>query len=167
MTSLLVAQGENTAIYRFSQDGVSINLAAHTTSGGDAQGDTLSGIQNLWGSQTGNDTLTGDSADNAFFEQGGHNMLTGGAGRDTFAFDGLLTGTNTITDFHIGEDKLAIVGNDTLQDLHFTQTNAGTVVTFDNTSGSILLSGVNAQDLQAHALTDIVFTQTTDPIFHV
>lgn len=164
---LVGGAGENTAIYRFSHDGVSINLAAHTANGGDAQGDSLFGIQSLWGSQSGSDTLIGNSTDNAFFEQGGNNVLTGGAGHDTFAFDGLLTGTNTVTDFHIGEDKLAIVGNDSLQDLHFTQTTAGTVVTFDNTSGSILLSGVNAQDLQAHASTDIVFTQTTDPIFHV
>ena len=50
----------------------------------------------------------------------------------------ILTGNNLITDFHIGEDKLAIVGQigaHDLSDLHFTQISGGTLITLDNSSG--------------------------------
>ena len=54
-----------------------MSLAAGTASGGDAQGDTLSNIENLTGSGF-TDTLEGD---------GGNNVLTGGAGTDTVSYE--------------------------------------------------------------------------------
>ncbi|KGM29976.1 hypothetical protein P409_35845, partial [Inquilinus limosus MP06] len=42
--------GTDTADYAGSAAGVSVNLTAGTGAGGDAQGDTLSGIENLTGS---------------------------------------------------------------------------------------------------------------------
>jgi VCBS repeat-containing protein len=68
--------GTDTASYAGSGQGVTVDLAAGTASGGDAQGDTFSSIENLRGSAFG-DTLSGDSGDN---------VLEGGAGSDLFIF---------------------------------------------------------------------------------
>jgi Ca2+-binding RTX toxin-like protein len=158
--------GINTVSYENSQAGVYVNLETQSATGGDATGDTLANIQNIFGSATGNDVLTGSSGDNVFLEVGGSNVLTGGGGHDTFAFNSSLTGTNYITDFNVNDDKLAIFGDaNEAQHMQFTQTSMGTMVTFDNTSGSILLAGVNTADLMAHSSTDLFTAQSAD-IFH-
>ncbi len=157
--------GVNTLSYAMSSTGVVINLANATASGGDASGDVISNFQNVVGSGH-DDVLVGSNSNNLLFEQAGHDIMVGGGGQDTFAFSSFLTGTTMIADFHIGEDKLAIVGGDSMQDLHVTQTSGGTLITFDNTSGSILLAGVNAQSFVQHELTEVVFSQTMDPLMH-
>jgi Ca2+-binding RTX toxin-like protein len=86
--------GFDTADYRSSSAGVSINLAANSVSGGDAAGDVLNSIENLAGSDAA-DLLTGDSAANVLAGWGGNDVLDGAAGIDTL--DGgngsdLLTG---------------------------------------------------------------------------
>jgi|GEM_PF-5789124 len=70
--------GSDTASYAGSGSGVSVNLGAGTASGGDAEGDSLSSIENLTGSSH-DDTLVGD---------GGANVLSGGAGDDTLMSSG-------------------------------------------------------------------------------
>ncbi len=65
--------GDDTASYATSPGAVRVNLLTNTLSGGDAQGDTLLGIENLEGSAFA-DSLTGDT---------GNNLLNGGAGNDT------------------------------------------------------------------------------------
>ena len=55
--------GTDTASYASSVAGVTVNLATGTGSGGDADGDTLSGIENLDGSNQA-DRLTGDAGAN-------------------------------------------------------------------------------------------------------
>jgi Ca2+-binding RTX toxin-like protein len=62
----------DTASYAGSSAGVTVNLGTGAGTGGDAEGDLLSNIQNLLGSQWA-DALTGDS---------GINWLEGGAGAD-------------------------------------------------------------------------------------
>jgi len=83
--SLIGGDGTDTASYSTSASGVNVSLATGTGTGGDAQGDTLSGIENLTGSAYA-DTLTGDSGDNVLTGLGGNDTLTGGAGNDTFVF---------------------------------------------------------------------------------
>ena len=74
--------GTDTASYAGSNAGVTVNLKDNTASGGDAQGDSISGIENLVGSSK-NDSLTGDDA---YYVSGGlGNRLDGGAGNDTLA----------------------------------------------------------------------------------
>jgi Ca2+-binding RTX toxin-like protein len=86
--------GTNTADYSASVSAVTVNLASGTGTGGDAQGDQFSSIQNVTGS-AGNDTLIGNSAanhlsggagDDSLTGGGGKDLLTGGAGADTFVF---------------------------------------------------------------------------------
>lgn len=161
-------EGVNTVSYALSTEGVFVNLANSTASGGDATGDVISNFQNIYGSDH-NDVLVGSGGNNLFFEEAGRNLLVGGGGQDTFAFSSSLTGVNTIADFHIGEDKLAIVGEigaHNLSDLHFTQLGGGTLITFDHSSGGIILAGVNTQELLQHASTEIEFSQTLDPLLH-
>jgi Ca2+-binding RTX toxin-like protein len=112
--------GIDTASYYTGSVGVVINLAAVTGSGGEAEGDTLTGIENLSGSQ-GHDSLIGTSGANTL--QGwngndvlngaaGKDMLTGGAGSDRFVYGSLeqsVVGANAdrITDFgHAQGDKI-------------------------------------------------------------
>ncbi|MGO1076796.1 calcium-binding protein, partial [Inquilinus sp. CA228] len=73
--------GNDTASYYYATTGVSIDLGAHTASGGEAQGDVLTGIENLTGGQA-NDTLAGDAGANTLAGWNGNDVLRGGAGAD-------------------------------------------------------------------------------------
>ena len=81
--------GSDTAAYTMSDEGVTINLAhaqdasplTPGPSGGDAQGDTLMGIENLRGSMD-DDKLTGDPEANKLYGNQGDDELMGGAGND-------------------------------------------------------------------------------------
>ncbi|MGO4723170.1 MULTISPECIES: S8 family serine peptidase [unclassified Inquilinus] len=73
--------GNDSVLYSNSTVGVSVNLATNTASGGDAQGDRLSGFENAVGSAFA-DTLTGDGQTNIFYGGQGNDALTGGGGRD-------------------------------------------------------------------------------------
>ncbi len=88
----------DTASYAGSNAGVTVNLATGTHSGGHAQGDTLTLIENLNGSIH-NDNLTGDASANNLRGNAGNDMLTGNAGAD--ALDG---GANTDTASYAGSN---------------------------------------------------------------
>lgn len=72
---------QDVASYETSTSRVFVNLAAETASGGDAEGDTLTGIEGLIGSDQA-DQLTGDTLDNEIDGGGGQDDLVGGAGND-------------------------------------------------------------------------------------
>ncbi len=74
--------GVNMAEYATSGAAVNVNLTTGVNTGGDAQGDTLTNIQNLTGS-THNDTLTGDAGANVIYGGTGSDAIYGGAGNDT------------------------------------------------------------------------------------
>lgn len=74
--------GIDIASYHLSNIGVSVSLAANAASGGEAEGDTFIGIENLNGS-TGNDLLTGDAGANGLDGDLGNDTLNGGLGDDT------------------------------------------------------------------------------------
>ena len=74
--------GTDTASYAGSNAGVTVNLNTGTHSGGHAQGDTLTNIENLTGSAH-NDTLTGDPNANTLHGNDGNDTLSGNAGDDT------------------------------------------------------------------------------------
>ena len=73
--------GQDLASYFLSDEAVTINLAAGTASGGDAEGDTLTSIENLLGSHY-DDVLTGDDGNNVISGVAGDDLLDGGAGAD-------------------------------------------------------------------------------------
>lgn len=98
--------GIDTLSFESSGFGVTVNLATGTGTGGHAQGDLISGFENLRGSAL-VDRLTGDSganhlqgfAGNDFLTGGGGgDRLDGGAGADTFIFSGLADSPNASPD---------------------------------------------------------------------
>ncbi len=81
----LIGSGSDTAHYGDSRAGVTVDLSSGgviTGTGGDAQGDRLSGIANLTGSDQ-DDSLVGDDDDNVLVGNAGADDLAGGAGNDT------------------------------------------------------------------------------------
>ena len=74
--------GVDTADYSASAAGVSINLMNGKASGGAAEGDTLSNIENLTGSSY-SDVLVGNVSANVLNGGSGDDSLNGGAGADT------------------------------------------------------------------------------------
>ena len=74
--------GTDTASYEGSDAAVTIKLRDATASGGHAEGDTLTSIEHLIGSDHA-DTLTGDAGANRLDGGSGNDRLTGGAGADT------------------------------------------------------------------------------------
>ncbi|MGF6230094.1 Ca2+-binding RTX toxin-like protein [Inquilinus ginsengisoli] len=74
----------DTASYFTGAVGVTINLLTGIGSGGGAQGDRLSSIENLSGSQ-GHDSLVGNSDDNVLRGWNGNDLLTGAGGKDTLS----------------------------------------------------------------------------------
>ncbi|MBR0752244.1 hypothetical protein JQ604_08610 [Bradyrhizobium jicamae] len=73
--------GIDTVLYQNSTSGVTVDLATHTGSGGDAQGDTYDSIENVVGSAF-KDALTGDATANHLAGGMGNDNLTGGDGND-------------------------------------------------------------------------------------
>ena len=78
--------GTDTASYASSPTGVTVSLMTGTGSGGDAQGDTLSNIENLTGSNF-DDTLEGNCR---------NNKLVGGLGTDTVSYANATSGANGV-----------------------------------------------------------------------
>lgn len=75
--------GIDTADYSASGTAVNVNINdGLTETGGDAQGDALTGIENLVGS-AGNDTLTGDNTANQIIGGDGADNITGNLGSDS------------------------------------------------------------------------------------
>ena len=72
----------DTASYAASTSGVTVSLMTGSGSGGDAQGDTLTNIENLTGSNF-DDTLEGNA---------GNNKLVGGLGTDTVSYANATSG---------------------------------------------------------------------------
>jgi Ca2+-binding RTX toxin-like protein len=80
--TLAGGDGVDTASYADSVQSVVVNLTTGLTSGGDAQGDVLSSIENVIGS-SGDDQLVGDANANRLEGGGGNDSLVGGEGADT------------------------------------------------------------------------------------
>ena len=75
--------GTDTAFYSDATSGVTVNLATTSAQNtGGAGTDTLSSIENLYGSGFA-DTLTGNSGNNSIWGDAGNDTIRGGAGNDT------------------------------------------------------------------------------------
>ena len=85
----LIGGGDyDTLNYWESSQGVIIDLGNNTASGGDAQGDTIYGFENVWGSDGGNDYLYGSDGANFLLGGLGDDVISGGASGDTLMGEG-------------------------------------------------------------------------------
>jgi Ca2+-binding RTX toxin-like protein len=116
--------GIDTVSYENATAGVTVNLGqskGQATVG--AGKDTLSGFENLTGSNQGdrltgsggnnvlrgldgNDTISGGGGADVLIGGLGADVLTGGDGNDRFVFQSILDGSDIIVDFKSGNDKL-------------------------------------------------------------
>jgi Ca2+-binding RTX toxin-like protein len=73
--------GIDTVYYDGSPTGVTVHLISNTTWGGEAEGDSLVGIEDIYGSHH-DDTLIGDNNANTFLGNAGNDWLAGYGGAD-------------------------------------------------------------------------------------
>ncbi|MEZ5806656.1 MAG: M10 family metallopeptidase C-terminal domain-containing protein [Zhengella sp.] len=118
--------GIDTLSYAGSASGVTVTLNSQTAAtGGDAQGDTSSGFENLTGSAL-SDSLTGDDGDNVIEGGAGADTLTGGGGADTLSY----AGSGAAVDVRLyGAGEAIVSGGDAAGD---------TATGFENVTGSAL-----------------------------
>lgn len=151
----------DTVSYLASTSAVGVDLQ---TSGfiGDANGDTYSSIERVFGSQH-NDYIIGSNGANTLLGNGGSDYLEGGLGNDSL-FGGAATdsfGYNTtngdadvISDFSTAGEVIYILGGDaafdTFAEVQAAGTDAGANVIFDFGGGNTLtIVGQNLADLNA------------------
>jgi len=85
--------GIDTASYADSTVGVTVNMLTNVNTGGSAEGDTLTHIENLIGSKYA-DNLTGDANDNIITGGLGADHIDGGDGVDTASYMDSTVGVN-------------------------------------------------------------------------
>jgi Ca2+-binding RTX toxin-like protein len=149
--------GTDTATYTASSAGVNVSLVTGLGSGGDAQGDKLSHIENLTGSNF-NDTLEGDA---------GANVLNGGAGINTVSYEHATAGV-TVNLETTAAQNTGGAGSDTL--LHFqnligsafndTLTGTTGANTITGGAGNDTIKGGGGADFLAGGLGNDVFVFT-------
>jgi len=119
--------GSDTARYDEGNVGIVVDLSTGAASGGNAQGDVLVSIENLFGSQ-GNDSLTGTAGANSLAGEAGDDVLRGGDGSDVLRGDA-------------GADLLDGGANSNIDTATYGEGNVGVVVDLSAGTGS----GGNAQ----------------------
>ena len=99
------AGNSDTIYYSTSPFSVSVDLSSNSATGGDAQGDVLVSVENVFGTAFG-DVLVGDSASNTLVGWLGIDMMAGNGGNDIFRWSalgesGTAAGTrDLVTDFY-------------------------------------------------------------------
>jgi VCBS repeat-containing protein len=136
--------GLDSADYSASADAVTVNLSLGTGVGGDAQGDTLTAIENIIGSAL-DDTLTGDAQTNTLQGGDGNDTLAGLGGADVI--DG-GAGSNTI---NYSASAAAVTVN--LSSANGVFANAGTGIGGDAQGDSL----ANIQNLIGSAYADFIY----------
>jgi len=165
--------GSDTVSYAGSGTGVTVDLAANTGSGGFAQGDTFTSIENITGSGSA-DNITGDLNANILDGAAGNDMLSGGAGDDT------LTGGAGADTLDGGADIDTADYSGSAAGVSVDLSNVGAQVSGGDASGDILsnienvigstsadsLTGDgNANVLTGHGGADVFFGGAGDDSF--
>ncbi len=157
--------GYDTVNYRAASSGVAIDLRTGGT-GGDANGDTYSGIERVIGSGH-DDEIMGSNVRDVLIGGGGNDLLggglgndtlVGGAGDDSFIFNTAIDGADFILDYRAGAETIYITGSDADFDTFAeivaaaTQVGGNTVINFGG-GNRLTLRGVALTDLDAGDFT--------------
>jgi len=154
--TLIGGTGTDTVSYASAAAAVSVTINGTGTLG-DANGDVLSGIENLIGSAF-NDTLTGDGAANVITGGGGDDALNGAGGIDTVSYAtaasgvtvnlGLIVAQNTVGE---GIDTLSNFENILGSAFNDTLTGDGGSNTIEGGAGNDSLNGAGGNDTVSYA----------------
>ena len=162
--------GLDWALYLESDSGVTVNLGDNTASGGHAQGDAITGIENVTGSDY-HDVLTGDNGANVLYGIGGDDELRGNDGDDVLEGG---AGADQL-DGGVGIDWLSYAGSDGAVSVRLYDGYAGrghaegdVISGFENLRGSNyadILSGTGmANRLEGGAGDDSVWGGSGDDV---
>lgn len=104
----------------------------------------------------GNDTLFGGDGADVLSGDDGNDLISGGAGNDLFVIF-IDDGLDTIDDFQLGVDQIALGGGLTFEQLTFTQQGTSTIIGVEATDESIVV----LRNVEASTLTSGQFTTFT------
>jgi len=163
--------GEDTVSFANSTAGVVVDLSAGTGRFGDAEGDTLTGIENLEGSAQA-DSLLGDGGANRFeggdgddriFARAGDDVLVGGggadilngqAGDDTASFAGSAAGV--VVDLSAGTGRFGDAEGDTLTGIENLAGSAFADSLLGDTGANLIEGGAGDDRIFARAGDDVL-----------
>ena len=139
--------GTDTVSYVDSDAAVTVNLATGIGRGGDAEGDRLSNIEHVFGSDHG-DTLTGDAEDNLFLGGEGGDTINGGGGTDTVSY--ITSGSGVTIDLSAAAGSRASGGDaegDRLTSIESIEgSNHGDRLTSNSGNNQVTLRGGGGND---------------------
>jgi aryl-phospho-beta-D-glucosidase BglC (GH1 family) len=104
--------GIDAVLYDASAAAVTVNLLTGRGAGGDATGDSYSGIENVVGSALG-DTITGNAVANSLWGMAGNDVLAGGGGADALKGG---AGADRFVYQAIADSTVAAAGRDSIND---------------------------------------------------
>ncbi|AJC79788.1 serralysin-like metalloprotease domain-containing protein [Rhizobium etli bv. phaseoli str. IE4803] len=156
---LIGGLGVDVASYWFSNAGVVVNLTDGTGFGGNAQGDSLSGIENLTGSGLA-DSLTGDGGANRLEAVSGDDLVSGLGGNDTLlggiGNDALVGGAaDDLIDGGTGSDTAVYSGNRSAYAISLVAGGGYTIV---DTRGGAPDGTDTVQDVEFFQFSDITLS---------
>lgn len=136
--------GVDTLSYANSTAGVNVSLLTGAASGGDAQGDVFTGMENLIGSESA-DILEGDESANVLTGLAGDDRIDGRAGNDTMVGG---KGNDTYVVSEVGDvvTELANEGIDTVETSLSTYTLGANVENLVYTGSGTIVGTGNALD---------------------
>ncbi len=156
--------GTDRVDYSASGAGVSVNLATGAGLGGDAAGDTLTGIEVVTGSSFA-DTLTAGSGPTTIFGGAGNDLVTGGIGtgsfdlgdgNDTYVATGGDAGADTV--FAGAGDDLIQLGSSNTSDVVYGSAGNDTITNDSGlNSGNDSLFGGDGRDVIHAGVNDVIF----------
>jgi lysophospholipase L1-like esterase len=114
--------------------------------------DTINNIENIIGSPY-NDVLIGDSKSNIINGGAGDDLITGGTAKDIFIL-AKGEGSDTISDFVVGEDLFGLYGGLTFNELTIQQgiaNNQNDTWILNNGESLVLLNGVQASTITSNS----------------
>ena len=161
--TLIGGDGSDTAFYSTSSAAVHINLLSSTFSGGDAEGDTLTSIENITGSDYA-DTIIGNSQNNSLNGGSGNDIINGWTGNDTlYGGDGSNTYTGGSGDdfavFNFARSSTTSISSTSVTTTTQTETLSGIegkAFLEVNHGGSFVAGQAGFQDIDGDGKTDLI-----------
>jgi len=101
----------------------------------------------------GNDALFGNEGNDFLVGDLGNDFLVGGGGADRFALQ-VNGGVDTVSDFSIGSDLIALSGGLQFSQLNIVQVGSNTAIRFNN-QDVMILANVNANSINAASFISI------------